>query len=344
MALVLAFWAIATLINVFPYRPFNAGDPFDKDSYTQAELIHYWMTIYVTGPLNITVSVVLAIMPFPLVRKLRLSHRDKTALMIIFSIGALKICASILSWLMIALEPSSNRHIFWKYIEEGAMIIVQSLMVLRPLFHNITNSLTLRPTLDTKRSSMASRIQSIPEDPDQARMRTERRHRRFGSRSIEQLELAEFVCDKRNLLTRSIIGTTQENAEPKTDVETVVSEFEDHMDSSLAIPAVPTGAPMDQSLQLASPWSAIQISNTFEQSFDNRSRSDVLQFSKSEISSGHKDGLPRIPSKAKPLTHSRLKSKISMSNLRIMEHADPNSKATSLPQNPQNGESLPHAI
>lgn len=321
IALVLVFWAIATLINVFPYRAFTAGDPFDRTHYTSWEMVHYWMTIYITGPLNITVSVVLAIMPFPLVKKLRLSHRDKTALMIIFSIGALKIIASALSWLMIILEPASNRYIFWKYIEEGAMIILQSLMVLRPLFHNVINTLSCRSPVDAKRSSMTGPIAPTSEDPDQARLRNERRHRRFGSRSIEQLELAEFVTDKRNLLTRSYIEPSSDaQNESKGEIETVISEFEMQIDNSLAGPQVSMDGTTDPH-STASPWSAIQVQNTFEQSFDNRSRSDILQFSKSEISTGGTlADPPRVPSKTRhPAGHSRLKSKISMSNLKLME-------------------------
>lgn len=77
-------WVFVTILYAIPLIGFTAGDPRQRQLFNRPQHIHDVLQTYCIGPLDVLTSIVLTLLPFALLRRLRINAKEKTALVLIF--------------------------------------------------------------------------------------------------------------------------------------------------------------------------------------------------------------------------------------------------------------------
>lgn len=293
-------WSFVTLLALVPLRPFGAGDPLDKSAYTPFETVHAEMTKHLVGALDVLTSLVLAVLPFALLQRLQLNSGDKTALSVVFSLGLLSMVAAALRWAMLMDMRSANNCILWTNLEQSCLLVVQSLMVLRPLLYSALQCLGFHP--QSRRATVHSSLsiqmappwttESVPfpttKSPgvdrpfESLESLDNHAHIRQRSRDLTESHLDPDLC---SYASTTLNSQSSYSKIVKTREEEANAVDHDQHPNVMAIP-----------------WPGIQVEQTFSHTYHSRSRTDLPQFSRTEIFGGHGGARPKHPVKSKSLT------------------------------------------
>ncbi|CCG82447.1 Predicted protein [Taphrina deformans PYCC 5710] len=298
MAAVLLFltWLFVTVLLVIPLDGFSAGDPRNR-IFTGPARIHDLLETYCIGPLDILTSVVLTFLPFALLRRLRINLKEKTALVVIFSLGLLCICAAILRWVVLLEISTASIFILWSTLEQSCLIIVQSLMVLRPLLYQIFELFGIdKPgqrssmhQLSTK--SITQQMQTITEFQASKKQPQPTRHPLEFSETIESTDTTHTLmqCLKLESPGPSLLCSILKSA----GSEASTARQEHHLEMGHL------GSKFDISERA---WSPIQVEQNYPHSFAYMNRHEFMQSNHTDVFAGEKRcRQPRHPVKAKSL-------------------------------------------